>query len=338
MQSVPLFDRNRPIALLLFAFFACGDESADSSASDGGAGSVNDAAPGADAEPAAPKPNVDRSNPQLYDFELDPLVLDASVVDSLSPQYALLDTQVEPVGRLVFFLPGATNVPANWRAHGRKLAEFGFHVLIPHYDNRWSSEGKCSGMPAGCSIDTRWEALTGEAVSDAVDISRADSAEGRVVTMIKHLQSAHPGGDWGFYLNADDSLRFDRIIIAGISHGASSSGLYATRRAFTRVVMHSGTPAGSVDMPLTPISEWYGLAHTDDSQYDGIVNGWSNASLPGGPTSIDGASPPYGDAHQLTSSVVNCYPHCSTAVSSCSPPENMPVYDYEPAWRYLYGL
>lgn len=337
-EPVLLRDRNLPIALLATLFFACGDDSGDSPASDGGSDSLIDAASGADADPGEPRPNVDRSDPQLYDFELDPLVLDATVVDSLSPQYALLDTRTEPVGRLVFFLPGATNVPANWRSHGSKLAEFGFHVVIPHYDNRWSSEGKCSGMPSGCSLNTRWEALTGEAVSDAVDIARADSAEGRVVTMLKHLQTAHPGGDWGFYLNADDTLRFDRIIIAGISHGASSSGLYATRRSFVRVVMHSGSPAGSVEAPATPIAEWYGFAHTDDSQYDGIMGGWNNAGLLGMETSIDGQSPPYGNAHQLTSSVVNCYPHCSTAVSSCSPPENMPVYDYEPAWRYLYGL
>lgn len=295
-------------------------------------------ASGPDAEPGGAHPNVDRSDPQLHDFELDPQILDPTTTDSLAPQYALLDTREEPRGRLVFFLPGATNTPGNWHSHGRKLAEFGFHVVIPHYDNRWSSEGKCNGMGSGCSVNTRWEALTGEAVSDAVTIARADSAEGRVVTMIKHLQTAHPGGDWGFYINSDDSLRYDRVIIAGISHGASSTGLFATRRPFARAVMHSGGPSGFEEGPATSIDEWYALAHSDDSQYDGILNAWSNAGMLGSPTSIDNGAAPFGDAHQLTTSFANCYPHCSTVVHSCSPPEDMAVYQYEAAWRYMYGL
>lgn len=112
--------------------------------------------------------------------------------DSLSTQYALLDTQVDPIGKLVIFLPGANNSPGDWRNHGRKLAFFGFHVLIPHYNNRWSSNGTCDGQGNGCSLDTRWEALTGEDASAAIVITRADSVEGRVLAMLIKLRDSHP--------------------------------------------------------------------------------------------------------------------------------------------------
>ncbi len=277
-------------------------------------------------------PNVDVSDPQLYEFELDPVELDPSVVDNIALQYAHLDTRAEPIGKLVFFLSGYTNTPASWRNHGRQIAGWGFHVVEPHYDNDWS----CGPMGGSCNEDTRWEALTGEDTSTVIATSRADSAEGRVVTMLKHLAEVHPGGDWGWYLDDDDQLRYEHVIIAGISHGASSSGLYATRRAFHRVVMHSGGWWSVPDDSATPVSEWYGLAHTDDEQYDGILSAWASAGLPGVPTSIDGATPPYDGAHQLISSIPNGYPHCSVCVHPDSPRDG-DDYVYDPAWRTMYG-
>lgn len=277
-------------------------------------------------------PNVDVSDPQLYEFELDPLVLDPTVVENIELQYAHLDTRAEPLGKLVFFLSGFTNTPASWRNHGRQIASWGFHVVEPHYANDWD----CGGMGGSCNTDTRWEALTGEDLSPVIVTSRADSAEGRVVTMLLHLAEVHPGGDWGWYLDDENNLRYEHVIIAGISHGASSSGLFATRRPFSRAVMHSGGWWEVGDDPATPIDAFYGLAHTDDEQIDGILSAWEAAGMLGVPTSIDGEVPPYGDARQLTTSIANGYPHCSVCVHPDSPMDG-DAYVFDPAWRTMYG-
>ena len=276
-------------------------------------------------------PDVDVSDPQLYEFELDPLALDPTVVDSIELQYAQLDTRAEPIGKLVFFLSGFTNTPASWRDHGRQLAGYGFHVVLPHYNNRW----RCDGTP-NCNEDTRWEALTGEDTSSIIEASPADSAEGRVITMLLHLRDEHPGGDWGYYLGDDDSLRDEQVIIAGISHGAASSGLFASRRPFSRAVMHSGGWGATGDTPATPIGSFYGFSHTEDEQHSGHLSAWESAGLLGAPTSIDDASPPYGDARQLITSAPSTYPHCSVAVHGSSP-MNGDDFVFDPAWRYLYG-
>jgi hypothetical protein len=355
-----LMQRRRSLVLLgsLLALSACsppGDE-----ATDGGAGSAADAGARADAAGdageardagdapredggghgeadagAAPTgPSIDRSDPRLHEHALLPADLDPAVRDSLEVQYAQLDTRVAPLGRLVFFLPGANNPPGAWRNHGRQLAGMGFHVVIPHYDNRWGSA--CSGMPSSCNANTRWEALTGEDVSTVIDVSRADSAEGRVIRMLEHLRSAHPGGDWGYYLDEEGALRGDRVIIAGISHGAASAGLFGTRRAFERVVMHSGGWGAVGASPETPIARFYGFSHTEDEQHAAHLSSWSAAGMLGAPTSIDGMAPPYGDARRLVTSVPNSYPHCSVAVHSSSPMEGG-GYVFDPAWRYVYG-
>jgi dienelactone hydrolase len=277
-------------------------------------------------------PNVDVSDPQLYEFVLDPIELDPTVVANLELQYAHLDTRVEPIGKLVFFLPGFTNTPSNWRGHGIQLAAHGFHVVIPDYSNDWS----CGGAGGSCNEDTRWEALTGEAVSDIIDIGRADSAEGRVVTILRHLERVHPGGDWGYYLEDDDTLRGEHLIIAGISHGAASTGLYATRRPVSRAVMHSGAwwsvPGGSA----TPVDVFYALSHADDEQYAGHLDAWEQAGLPGVPTIIEDEPPPYGGSHRLVATTPNNYPHCSVCVSPDSPTDE-DGYVFDPAWRHMYG-
>jgi len=283
-------------------------------------------------------PNVDRSNPGLLDLELDPIVLDPTASDSLADQYAELDTRATPLGKLVVFLPGANNTPADWREHGRVLASFGFHVLIPHYNNRWSSDGTCDGMGSDCFDDTRWEALVGEDTSSAADIARGDSAEGRVVTLLKHLMTANPGGDWGYYLGANDELEYGEMIIAGISHGAASAGMYAARRPFSRNVMHSSGPAGSaLGLTMTPIDAWYGFAHTEDPAFDAISSSWHAHGLLGVDTSIDGQAAPYADSRRLITSEPSSYPHGSTCAHGSSPKDGSDNYVFEPAWRYLYG-
>jgi len=277
-------------------------------------------------------PDVDVSDPQLYEFELDPAELDPSVVVNLEVQFAHLDTRAEPLGKLVIFLSGYTNTPSSWRNHGRQIAGHGFHVVEPDYANDWD----CGGAGGTCSVDSRWEALMGEDVSSIIDISRADSAEGRVVTMLRHLEQIHPGGDWGWYIEDDDTLRYEHIIIAGISHGAASTGLYATRRAFHRAVMHSGGWSDVDGASATPADAFYGLSHADDDQHDGHLSAWEAAGMPGVPTIIEDVPPPYGDSHRLVATTPNGYPHCSVCVSPDSPLEGE-LYVFDPAWRYMYG-
>lgn len=276
-------------------------------------------------------PDVDLTDPQLYEFELDPAVLDPTVEDAIALQYAHLDTRAEPQGKLVFFLSGFTNTPAAWRNFGAHLAGYGFHVVEPHYANDWS----CDGSP-DCNTNTRWEALIGEDHSPVIDIARADSAEGRVVTILEHLDEVHPGGDWGFYLDGAGGLRYEHIIIAGISHGASSSGLFATRRPVSRAVMHSGGWGNVDESTMTPAELMYGLSHVADEQHDGHLNAWESAGLPGVPVVADTMNPPYGDSHRLIVQTPNGYPHCSVVVSGDSPIVDG-EYVFDPAWRTMYG-
>jgi hypothetical protein len=98
--------------------------------------------------------------------------------------------------------------------------------------------------------------------------------------MLTHLVTAHPGGDWGYYLDASGGLRYERAIIAGISHGASSTGLYASRRPFSRAVMHSGGWGAPGDSPATP-SIWNVRPRTASIElYCGLNNDRTEPPIP----------------------------------------------------------
>ena len=110
---------------------------------------TSDASMGIDANgPDTVAPQVRACGPQQSAVERVPPrpdgEIDPGARSHLAEQFAQLDTRTAPLGRLVVFLPGYTNTPGSWRDHGRKLAEFGFHVLIPHYNN--TSTDACEGM------------------------------------------------------------------------------------------------------------------------------------------------------------------------------------------------
>lgn len=280
---------------------------------------------------------VDLDDPQLYSFEFTADQADPEASEVLAPQLAYLDTQVTPVGKLVVYLHGAgAPTICGSKAHGQLLAGMGLHVFSPCYRSDYGI-GNCGDDIGGC----RLEAFEGVDHHDFIDISPPNSAERRIVKGLQYLQEMHPGGDWGYYLDGE-SPRWDRIIISGISHGASSSGVVGMNRSVDRVVMLSGpldtSQAWLKGQPATEVDRFYAFTHTDDSQHPGHLQAFADMNLPGEPTPVDGAEPPYGNSHRLRSSAMTQSGHTAVQAGSTSPKDGDDNYLYMPVWRVLYGI
>ena len=165
---------------------------------------------------------VDRSNPQLYQFQFTAAAADPDAGRALGNEMAALDTRVAPKGLLVVYLHGA-GAPGTCgsTAHGDFLAQRGFHVIGPCYVSDYGV-GNCGNDVGGC----RLEAFDGVDRSNVIAIMPPDSIEVRVVRMLQRLQTLNAKGDWQYFI-VDGKPRWDRIIISGISHGASSAGVIA---------------------------------------------------------------------------------------------------------------
>ena len=280
-------------------------------------------------------PNVDVSDPQSYDFEFTADELDPAATLALGIEHAQLDTTVTPIGKLVIYLHGAgAQTTCGSKAHGQVLAGMGFHVLHPCYVSDYGV-GNCGDDIGGC----RLEAFEGIDHHPFITITPPDSIETRVVKALEHLQSQHPGGDWQYFI-ADGAPRWRDIIISGISHGASSSGLIGMVREVDRAVMLSGPldsgQAWLKQAPLTPIDRFYGFTHSADGQHAGHLQSFADLMLPGEPVAVDGALPPYDDSHRLQSSAPTGDGHGSTQAGGSSPKDG-DVYTFLPVWRTMYG-
>jgi hypothetical protein len=289
---------------------------------------------------APARPQVDRSTPALASIEFRADQADPAAREALGLQLAVLDRAVEPKGRLIVYLHGAGPpreiCGEGTRGHERLLAGMGFHVLSPCYLTEGARQ--CGEEARGC----RLEAFDGVDRSSAVDIKAADGIERRVVMGLRYLQAQDPGGDWQFFLDGDQP-RWSAIVLSGRSHGASSAGLIAKQREVARVVMLAGPfepfdPGQSWlgDPSSTPLERVFAFSHAADRQFAGQLEAWAAMGLPGAPTSVDDAAPPYDGAHQLTSAARTGHAHSSVVAGESTPRGADGAELYLPVWRYLY--
>ncbi|MDP1921872.1 MAG: hypothetical protein Q8L14_36860 [Myxococcales bacterium] len=280
-------------------------------------------------------PNVDRASPQLYRFQFTAQAAEPDAGRWTGNQLARLDTRVAPRGLLVVYLHGAgTPTTCGSGAHQDFLAGLGFHTIGPCYATDYGV-GNCGNQIGEC----RLEAFDGVDRHPFISITRAESLERRIVRMLQRLQTLNPQGDWQYFL-VNGAPRWDRIVISGISHGASSAGVIAKVRSVHHAVMLSGpldTNQAWLALPsLTPSAQLSAFTHTGDPQHPGHLDAFETMGLPGAPTRIEDGGRPWAGSHRLFTSVTTADPHGSTQAGGSSPRTADGGYRFAPVWQELY--
>jgi hypothetical protein len=235
----------------------------------------------------------------------------------------------------VVYLHGAgTPATCGSTEHGKMLAKLGFHVLSPCYVSDYGV-GNCGDDIEGC----RLEAFDGIDHHSFIDIPPPDSIEMRIVKGLGYLQGKIPQGDWTYFVEGDKP-KWSRILISGISHGASTSAVIGLHRLVHGVVSLSGPldsgQAWLKKAPLTPRERFYAFSHTADSQHAGHLQSFEDMGLTGAPVSVDSASPPYDGSHRLITSAATLDGHGSTQAGSSSPEDGSGAYVFLPIWQTMY--
>lgn len=291
--------------------------------------------------PAAPAEHV-----------LRPEALDPTADRWLEDQYATLDPRAEAAGKLVVYLVGANGKPSGSRTMLRELAAMGFHAVAPHYANDYGITRVCApdrDPDEDCHGKVRREAFEGRDLSPHITVSRPNSAEGRVARMLAHLDRAQPRAGWGRFLDGEQP-RWNEILVAGHSHGASTAGLVGKIRQVHRVVMLSGPfdnrrgePAPWTRLPpATSLDRFYGFSHRDEDQHPGHLRDWEAMGLAalGAPLLVDEAAPPFSGSHQLITAIAATpgkNPHGVTVAGGASPRGPDGAWRLGPVWRHLFG-
>lgn len=259
-------------------------------------------------------------------------------------QHAVVDTSVPSQGRLVIWLmdknPGLFD----------RIAGYGLHGIQVHYANRWFGMLKPEVRDAGDVLGRiRLEAATGEDFSPLVAIPKPDGMKERARQFLLWLDQENPAGNWAQFLTADrGDLRWEKVTMAGISHGSTTAARFAMHQPVDRVVMFSGprdnTETWQAGSSATPLERFFAFTHVLDSGWgaDHYCRSWQLLRLHdyGPVVNVDEASPPYGNTRRL---ITSCdvggdagRAHSGVIPGKAACKDAQGNFVHEPVWKYLF--
>jgi pimeloyl-ACP methyl ester carboxylesterase len=204
----------------------------------------------------------------VTEHQVKPSLADPGVKAFDEPSIALVEKQVAPDAPLAIFLPGTNGLPANTETILAVMAGQGYRVIGLEYDDAPAVVQVCPRDPdPACSARFREMRITGTGPGTRdVRNPSAEAIVPRLVATLKALAAAAPDEGWGQYLDGDQ-LRWDRILVSGLSQGAGMAAYIAKQHAVRRVVLFSSPwdftlperrPAEWLATPsATPMTRWF---------------------------------------------------------------------------------
>jgi hypothetical protein len=163
------------------------------------------------------------------------------------------DPTKKPImGKLILYLGGICGGPG---AGGIEsfVNQYGFHTYAPATQTCVNSAPQMyKDAIAKNPLDPEANRQTGDSrmeLWDGVDrvpwvtVPKGQSIVEETVTALKNAVNADPGGDWGYYLNADGTLRTTDVWVVGYSWGSQTWGMISSYVRFGRVICTSGPQA-----------------------------------------------------------------------------------------------
>jgi len=259
-------------------------------------------------------------------------------------QHAIVDTSYPSRGQLVIWLMGHNNELFE------RLASYGYHAIQPHYANGWFGSLSDQQLKDGTSIgQMRLEAATGEDVSAIMNLNKTDSLKARSLQFLLWLAKNNPEGHWAQFITTDgNDLIWENVVLAGISHGATTAARFAKHQKVARVVMLSGPrdqhETWQAFPSATPANRMFGFTHILDGGWseDHYCRSWQMLGLAdyGEIVNVEEHKPPYKNSRRLiTAADVQSKPnkaHTCVQPGGTSIKDKNGNYTFEEVWRYLF--
>lgn len=279
-----------------------------------------------------------------------PQATDPAIDDWLEPHVVYFDPGVSPRDLLFVHLPGSFGVPENSRLILQEVARQGVPAIGLRYPNSWTVARLCRGSPdPACHERVRREILDGEDRTPLVMVTPANSIQHRLLSLLRYLSARYPSEGWERFFEGGE-LDWSKIVVSGHSQGGGHAAFIAKVKEVARVIMFAspgdrsqGQPAPWLRGPhVTPTERYFGFSHRRDRGWPSFEESWKALGLDafGLPHSVDGADPPYENAHMLytdalpaTGSFADA--HGAVVVDRKTPrlPDGRP--QFAPVWRYL---
>jgi hypothetical protein len=287
------------------------------SVTDGSVDMTSTTGPGEDTPPARPL-NITGTR-MRYSHTFRTRDADPAVSFNDNTEIAVVDTRsAKMVGKLVLPFDGVGTTAGGIGSAGNFCVPRGFHVLgiaaFQKYDILKND--------AAFYGDARREVFDGVEHTHKYDFANvhmvpSDGVAKRTEMALKYLHKLYPNEDWGYFLNADGTVRWSDVIFTGFSHGASNAPRFSMIVRASRSVSFSGprentcnsfpSCVGSTGLisadwlaekPATPTDRFYTLTGTADDQYPQHLYAMNKIGYTGMPVSM-AVGPPYGGSHRI---------------------------------------
>ncbi len=222
----------------------------------GSGGSSGSDAGASDTDPPAPRPlMINPATACKCDIKFSAVSVDPDAGKSTTDTHAtddqvmFVDTTKTMQGKLVICIGGIGGGPGGGGIEGF-AKNMGFHVFLV------ATQTAIAGAPQQYKTtlatnpldpeanrqvgDGRMEAWDGTDRVDWLDIQPPDSIVNRTQHALQHAMTVDPGGDWGYYLNADGSVRWTDVYMVGYSFGSQTIAMDSKYVRFGRVIATSG--------------------------------------------------------------------------------------------------
>jgi hypothetical protein len=166
---------------------------------------------------------------------------------------------------------------------------------------------------------------------------------------VKWLAREHPAGQWDQFIAADNSgLRWDRVIMAGSSHGATTAARFAVHQRVDRVVAFCG-PRDQLESwqgfeSATSSNRIFGFSHVLDGGWTGdhYCRSWQMLGLQrhGAIVDVDASTPPFENTRRLITRFDvkgdARRAHGSVVPGGAAGKDATGAFIHEAVWRYLF--
>lgn len=305
--------------------------------------------------PVAVRVFADTELPAPRTANLRPSATGSGIADSFGEHYVAINPAVSPNGQLFVFFPGSTAIPNNYRLIVQAAANNGFSAVGLAYPNASLVTQECSGnADPDCTRQLREEVLTGNNVSAEIAVTPANAIRNRLVAALRQLDQQQPQEGWGRFVDGSGNLQWPLIRVGGHS-GGGGAAVYISKQSQVDRACFFASPADSTNNPqraapwvgvsgATSNTRLYGFTHVQDAivPYTLVQQQWTALQLGslGAIVSVDGAAPPYGGSHTLTTSaprpnVLTSSFHNITIVDVATPTDTNNLPSYRRAWQYL---
>jgi hypothetical protein len=283
---------------------------------------------------------------------VNPKTIDAAVqIDPNKDHLVGIPKHVTPNAKLFVFLTGSKGSPSANTQIIHMASYAGFTAVSLAYPNAPLAD-ECENAVDNeqCEEDYRREVISGDDVSAEATVGRADSIEGRIVSLAKYFNQEKPGAGFDKYFSGSEPV-WSNIVLTGHSQGGAYAGMISQAEKVGAVLHFSSF----CDYFQTSPTEGHFADWCDDPRATGpehrydFINALevSFANVEeittlfeidsfGPVTSVDSAAPPYACTHRLSTErmVAGAEPHGSLTgddailLDAAGTPVNAPAYMY----------